>query len=346
MTRADADATSEDLLSKFLFEPGFSTADTVTKISGRGVGLSVVREAVTGLQGTLVVRSTFGQGMRIEVSLPISILSQRLLLVSFGGQNYALPTDAVAKVLRLRVTDVITVEGRPALQHDGATLPLVSLGAVLRTGDSVVTTEKERTCVVVLRTGGRSLGVAVEDFVGVNEYVVRGLDFGGGQRPWSGVISTEDGVPCLVLNADAFVAGEASGHAANIVFKTRQLPQPSKVVLVVDDSITTRTLERSILEANGYRVRLSVDGRDAIAQLRAAPVDIVVSDIEMPHLNGFELVRAMKQDKALAKIPIVLVTSRDDQADRERGLTLGADAYVFKQRFDQNELLRTIRQII
>jgi two-component system chemotaxis sensor kinase CheA len=344
MGRMEADAAPEDALSQLLFEPGFSTADAVTKISGRGVGLSVAREAVSGLQGTLAIRSAPGQGTRIDVSLPVSILSRRLLLVSFRGQTYALPTDSVVKVLRIRVKDVITVEGRPAFQLDGTTLPLVSIGDVLHTGDPIVTTDKERTCVVVLRNGSGNVGVVVEEFGAVNEYVVRGLDFGGGQRPWSGIIGTEDGAPCLVLNPGAFLTGEAAGRG--IVFKTRQQARGSKVVLVVDDSITTRTLEKSILEANGYKVRLSVDGRDAIAQLRSDPVDIVVSDVEMPHLNGFELVRAMKEDKALAVIPVVLVTSRDNQADRERGLMLGADAYVVKQRFDQNDLLRTIRQII
>jgi two-component system chemotaxis sensor kinase CheA len=160
------------------------------------------------------------------------------------------------------------------------------------------------------------------------------------------VITTADGTPCLVLNPDAFVP-EKSERLSNVAFRTRRTQaKTEKVVMVVDDSITTRTLEKSILEANGYRVRLSVDGRDAIAQLRSEPADIVVSDIEMPHLNGFELVQSMKQDKALAEIPVVLVTSRDDPADKERGLLLGADAYVVKQRFDQDELLRTIRQII
>jgi two-component system chemotaxis sensor kinase CheA len=119
----------------------------------------------------------------------------------------------------------------------------------------------------------------------------------------------------------------------------------SKVILVVDDSITTRTLEKSILEAHGYRVRLSVNGRDALAQLRSELPDAVVSDIEMPHMNGFELLDAMKEDKRLANVPVILVTSRGDARDRERGLKLGADAYVVKQKFDQDDLLRTIRQV-
>jgi two-component system chemotaxis sensor kinase CheA len=347
MSRTDANAASHEALSQLLFEPGFSTADAVTKISGRGVGLSVAREAVTGLQGSLNVHAVAGQGTRIEIALPVSILSQRLLLVALRGQTYALPTDAVAKVLRIKVGSIFTVEGRLAIRHDGATLMLVSLGDVLRSGDSTITTDQQNACVVVLRGTNANVGVVVEGFIGVNDFVVRPLDIGSSQRSWSGIVATEDGTPCLVLNADVFTAGDATRHVANIQFKSRQrTADTSKVVLVVDDSITTRTLEKSILEAHGYKVRLSVDGRDAIAQLRAEPADIVVSDVEMPHVNGFELVRAMKGDKALAGIPVVLVTSRDDAKDREMGLRLGADAYVVKQKFDQADLLQTIRQII
>jgi two-component system chemotaxis sensor kinase CheA len=344
MSRVEADAASDEALRQLLFEPGFSTAAAVTRISGRGVGLSVAREAVAGLQGTLTIRSQPGAGTRIDVSLPASILSRRLLQVTFRQQTYALPADAVAKVARIPLKDIVTIEGRPAAQVDGVMLPLMSIGHILHCGDEITTIDREHACLVVLRTGDARIGVVVESFVGVSEFVVRMLDVGAGQRLWSGIIRTEDGAPCLVLNADAFAAG---ANRSGIVFRARGAQaDATKVVLVVDDSITTRTLEKSILEANGYKVRLSVDGRDAIAQLRTQAADIVVSDIEMPHLNGFELVEAMKRDRALAAIPVVLVTSRDDPADKERGLMLGADAYVVKQRFDQHELLRTIRQFI
>ncbi|MEX1180550.1 MAG: response regulator [Cucumibacter sp.] len=134
---------------------------------------------------------------------------------------------------------------------------------------------------------------------------------------------------------------------AGVVFDRGETgPQKATVVLVVDDSITTRTLEKSILEAHGYEVRLSIDGRDALNQLRADRPDIVVSDIEMPNVDGFELVRAMKADRQLAEIPVILVTSRADAQDREMGLLLGAEAYVVKQKFDQDDLLRTIRQMV
>jgi two-component system chemotaxis sensor kinase CheA len=281
------------------------------------------------------------------------VLSRRLLLVTFKDQIYALPTESVARVLRVDAGDLVTIEGRPAVRRADSTLPLVSLGEVLGLGDRVVTSDPSGICVVVVRAGAAGsagfathLGIAVEGFVGVNDFVVRNVDTGkGDQRLWAGIIGTEDGSPCLVLNPGAFMRQEFG--SSDIVFRDeKREADRAKVVLVVDDSITTRTLEKSILEAHGYEVRLSVDVRNALAVLRSDRPDIVVSDIEMPHVDGFELVRVMKGDKALADIPIILVTSRSDDEDREKGLRLGADAYVVKQKFDQNELLRTIRQII
>ncbi|MEX0852799.1 MAG: response regulator [Bauldia sp.] len=351
LSREDAEAASDEALVHLVFEPGFSTADSVTKISGRGVGLSVARQAVTGLQGTFDIRSSAKIGTRIALSLPVSVLSRRLLLVSFKGQIYALPAESVAKVMRVTADGMVTVEGRPAVRLSDSTLPLVSIGELLGSDDPVVATDTPSVCVVVVRSGAQAgvathVGVAVEGFVGVNDFVVRNFETGGGEgRLWSGIISTEDGAPGLVLNTGAFVKREFG--AANVVFRTeRRESNRAKVVLVVDDSITTRTLEKSILEAHGYEVRLSVDGRDALDALRSDPPNIVVSDIEMPHVDGFELVQAMKGDKALSAIPIILVTSRADDRDREKGLQLGADAYVVKQKFDQNELLRTIKQIV
>jgi len=325
---------------------------SVVAESGRGVGLSVAREAVTGLQGTFDLRAGEQAGSRIEITLPLSVLSPRLLLVSFRDQIYALPSESVTRVMRVSADGIVVVDGRPAVRLSDSALPLISVGEVLGFGVPVVATEGAAVCVAVVRTSGvqagvaTHVGVAVEGLVGVNDFMVRNIDgASGSDRRWTGVISTEDGTPCLVLNTAAFV--QPGGGTADAVFRTeRREASASKVVLVVDDSITTRTLEKSILEAHGYQVRLSVDGRDALYQLRNDPPDIVVSDIEMPHVDGFDLVRTMKGDRALSEIPVILVTSRAADADRERGLRLGADAYVVKQKFDQNELLRTIKQIV
>ena len=347
MAPDSVEGADHNALARLLFEPGFSTAPEVTRISGRGVGLSVAREAVNDLDGAITLHSAPDTGTRIEISVPLSILARRLLLVSFRDQIVAIPCDAVVKALRVPLVDIVSVEGRPALRHDGAPVPLRSLGELLDLADATVASDASGSVVVILRGPNGKVGLAVEGFGGVGEFAVRPLDPAtGGQRIWSGITLTPDGAPCLVLGSGALA--ELGTHAATpVVFDQRQRPvDATPRVLVVDDSVTTRTLEKSILEAEGYRVRLSVDGADALAQLRAEPVDVVVSDIEMPRVDGFELLRAMKEDATLAEIPVILVTSREDRADRERGLRLGADAYVVKQKFDQVELLKTIRQVI
>jgi two-component system chemotaxis sensor kinase CheA len=347
LSRDEAATASEQTLSRLLFEPGFSTAESVTTISGRGVGLSVAHEAVADLQGTIEISSKPRGGTNVDVVLPLNILARRLLLVSLKDQAFAFPCESVAKVMRVAVSAVATLEGRPVVRHRDATLPLTSIGELLDLGHTIVTTGTGTVSIVVVRNGPAQIAVAVEDFLGVNDFVVRHFETGSRRRKrWMGLITREDGTPCLVLDTDTLLNGNLARQPASLMFKAAQRDADrSKVILVVDDSITTRTLEKSILEAHGYRVRLSVNGRDALAQLRSELPDAVVSDIEMPHMNGFELLDAMKEDKRLANVPVILVTSRGDARDRERGLKLGADAYVVKQKFDQDDLLRTIRQV-
>ncbi|MCB1463300.1 MAG: response regulator [Nitratireductor sp.] len=339
---------SEHFLCQLLFEPGFSTADSVTTISGRGVGLSVARETISDLQGSIDISAREGGGTRMEIALPVSILTRRLLLVTLREQAFALPCEAVARVMRVPASDIVTVEGRPMIRLKDRTLPLTSIAELLDLGGSIAAGEKSSVSIVVLRKGEAQYGVAVEGFVGVNDFVVRHFDIGSAKRRrWSGVITTEDGSPCLVLNADTLLASDLARKGSGFSFDVTQGDTKRvKSVLVVDDSITTRTLEKSILEAHGYRVRLSVDGRDALAQIRNELPDVVISDVEMPHMDGFELVRSIKSDDRLCDLPVILVTSRDDTSDRERGLMLGADAYVVKQRFDQQDLLETIGRMI
>jgi two-component system chemotaxis sensor kinase CheA len=191
-------------------------------------------------------------------------------------------------------------------------------------------------------------GIIVDVVLGVWDGLVRdlGLDSASGDM-FAGGVALEDGVIAPVLDVAALVRTYRQTEGCiSLSPEGGERENRLRSILVVDDSITTRTLEKSVLEASGYQVRLSVDGADALRELRQRPADLVISDIEMPNLDGFALVKAMKQDEALARIPIILVTSRNDDADRRRGLETGADAYVVKQRFDQAELLSIIDRLL
>lgn len=344
-----AAALDEHGVAELLLQPGFSTAAEVTELSGRGMGLSIVERAVARLQGELRLMRRAGGGTVVAIAVPISVLSARLALLRCGAERFAVPAHGIGRVLRVRQDGIDSVEGRQVLLRPGRKpLRLVPLAALLGRGDVAQEAADGGLLVVVLEVGDGELGLVIDAAPAVFDGVVRDLGRAAGDSDLvSGGVVMPDGAVVPVLNvAELIAAGQATPAELRLSTVAQPGPPPALSILVVDDSITTRTLERSILEANGYRVRLSVDGFDALEQLRAEAADLVIADIEMPRLDGFGLLQAMKADEALRSTPVILVTSRDNQEDRRRGLGLGADAYVVKQRFDQHDLLETIGQIL
>jgi two-component system, chemotaxis family, sensor kinase CheA len=335
-------------LVDLIFDPGFSTKRVVDDLSGRGMGLSVVREAVTMINGTVDVHGREPFGTRFHVSVPLSVSSQRLFLVACQGHVYALPTEGVDRLYRVAAEDVKTVEGKSVVFLAGQQLPLLSLAHLLALGETSVTVSRNVVPLVVLKNGDRRVAVAVDDFLSIRDSLVKdiGVPAARGSMVAGGVL-LEDGGIALVLNPFEIVETfRKSGSIRVLTTVEKPLEKRAPVILVVDDSLTTRTLEKSILEAHGFTVRLAFDGIEALGRLRAEHFDLVISDIQMPRLDGFGLLQAIKSDQALKSVPIILVTSLEAREDRERGLALGADAYVVKRKFDQKELLETIGQIL
>lgn len=344
----EAAELSRQTLVDLIFDPGFSTNRAVDDLSGRGMGLSVVRETVTMMNGTVEVLPREPAGTRFRISLPLSVSTQRLFLVGCQGHAYAVPTEGIDRLHRVPAEAVKTVEGKSVVFLGDQQLPLLSLAHLLALGETAVKVSRNVVPLLVLKNGDRRVGVAVDEFLSIRQALVKdiGVPAAMGTMVAGGML-LEDGAVALVLNPFEIV--ETFRKSGSIrVLTTVEKPAERKVpvILVVDDSLTTRTLEKSILEAHGYVVRLAVDGIEALAKLRAEHVDLVISDIQMPRLDGFGLLQAIKGDQALKKVPVVLVTSLEAREDRERGLALGADAYVVKRKFDQKELLETIGQIL
>jgi two-component system chemotaxis sensor kinase CheA len=264
--------------------------------------------------------------------------------VACGGQAFAIPVHTIERLHQIKLQNVQTVEGKPFVTLGGLPIPLVSLGQLV--GQETAKLQPDTIRIVVLRAKSGRVAIAVDAFLRESDAVIQDL---GPAAPAGGKLSggilLDDGSIAFVLSADLW---ETSMH--------REIPALSKPperakkaahsILVVDDSLTTRTLEKSILEANGYRVNVAVDGIEALVKLRAQKVDLVITDVQMPRMDGFGLLEAMKQDRDLAGIPVVVVTSLERREDQERGLHLGADAYIVKRKFDQGELLAAIRQIL
>ncbi len=385
---AHAPVPDEARLLALVFEPGFSTAAAVDRLSGRGMGLSIVAEAARRLHGTARMRRRrdgAGRtcGTELLVSVPLAARRQVLLLVEAGGHLFGLPGAAVVRLLRVPPATVEWLENRPVARLPDGALPdgmlpggvspggalpdrLLELGALLRLLEDVdplrdLQPEVPLPVAVLSGTGGR-FGLVVERLCEVQALVVRAPELVGLDRQLvAGIALGPQDRPVLVLEPDALVARlRSAAPAARAARKPEPAAEPARApqrpdasrpqatILVVDDSITTRTLEKTILQAQGYRVLIAVDGIEALGVLRTAQweVDVVVADVEMPRLDGFGLLAAMQADPRLRAIPTVLMTSRNAEADVRRGLELGARAYIAKQEFDQGALLSTIGQLL
>jgi two-component system chemotaxis sensor kinase CheA len=352
LSETDAPRTSPAELARILLRPGFSTAETVTSLSGRGMGLSVVYEAVRRLQGDLDIQPDTAGGSAISLRVPLSIATHRLLLTKCGAHLFAIPIHGVESLRRIKVASVESVEGRPTIVLNNQPMTLISLTSLLGLDQPVAPAASETIRVMVLRSGIQRLAVAVDDILREANAVIQDL---GPAACCGGIASAgvalEDGSIAFLLNPMDLIrkAMESRVRAPLSFLEKPAVPAPQvrmPSILVVDDSMTTRTLEKSILEAQGYEVRVAVDGVEALARLREERADLVIADIEMPRLNGFGLIEAMKKDNNLQRIPVIIVSSVERREDQERGLSLGADAYIVKRRFDQGELLGVIRQIV
>lgn len=348
LDEAEIAGLDRQALLDLIFDPGFSTARAVDDLSGRGMGLSVVRETATAMNGTVTVEARDGGGTRFRVSVPLSVSTQRLFLVGCQGHVYALPTEGIDRLHRVPAEAVRTVEGKSVVYLGAQQLPLLSMAHLLALGETAVKVSRNVVPLVVLKHGERRVAVAVDDFLSIREGLVKDIGIPGvvGTMVAGGMI-LEDGGVALVLNPFEIVETfRKSGTTRVLTTVEKPAERRVPVILVVDDSLTTRTLEKSILEAQGYHVRLAVDGIEALSKLRSERVDLVISDVQMPRLDGFGLLQAMKADQDLKAVPVILVTSLEAREDRERGLALGADAYVLKRKFDQRELLETVGQML
>ncbi len=344
---------SETELKELIFSPGISTSAIITDISGRGVGLDVVRRNVEALHGRIDLNSTPGKGTTFALTLPLALTSSRGLMVQVANEQYAVPLSAVERILQVQPEQITTLEGRDTVRYNGRPLTLFRLSDVLELPRRQVQRGDGRIPVLVLASAERRMGFVVDELVEEQEVVVKGL---GKQLSRVGGITGAtvmgSGEVVLILNVADLIKMAVRGGRRSVL--TAQAEQPSarsmgkrQRVLVVDDSITTRTLEKNILEAAGYAVDLATDGQEAWEALMAGEVpDLIVSDIAMPRIGGFELTRRIKNETRTEEVPVILVTSLDSAEDKAQGIEVGADAYIVKGQFDQTNLLETIDQLV
>ncbi|MCA9887750.1 MAG: hybrid sensor histidine kinase/response regulator [Anaerolineae bacterium] len=350
ITPADAEKMSDTDARMLVFSSGFSTNDQVTAISGRGLGMDIVRTRIEGLRGRIEVESNSGEGTTITLHVPVSLTRIRGVLLKVGEESYAVPSVMVNRMETIPAFSIYTAEGKEMVVLNDRPMPLVRLAQVLSTpGDY------ERGAmlnVIVLQMAERMVAFEVDGLYSETELVLTPLGIELGNIHFiAGAALLGSGEVLLVLDANDLVRF-ATGMKMPANRARRQLPQQQKVtpdrltVMVVDDSITTRTLEKNILEAVGFDVRVAIHGQQAWEMLTDIRPDVIISDVEMPYMNGLELARLVKRNGHTQDIPFILLTSLAKPEQLQAGFDAGADAYLVKSRFDQQELLNTIQSVL
>ncbi len=340
----DSTLTGPPLLN-LLFTPALSTNAAVTETSGRGVGLDVVRDAVEGLGGAVEVRSELGQGTSFVLTLPIALGVLRCMVARVGNERYAVPVPGVVESLSLRDAEIHTMAGATVVVRHGVSIPLLDLGAAL--GLERAPGEQPRAALLV-RHASSQVAWAVDRLEGESELVVKDLGAFLGRVPSiAGATIDGDGSVVCLLDLRELAERTVGRSLTATPTASRRTPVGRKPrVLVVEDSVGVRELERVILEGAGYQVETAVDGLDGASRLRNEPADLVLSDVEMPGMDGYDLTRQIRATKGWENVPVIIMTSRGEDHSRQAGLDAGCSAYLLKTEFDQEQLVQTVRRLV
>ncbi len=333
-------------INNLIFLPGFSTSPVITDLSGRGVGMDVVRRnIVEELKGTIIIETREGQGSSFFLRLPLNLAVFPLFLVSANGQTSALPATSIVEMLATPRGEIIEILDKRAIRLREQIVPVEDLAAILKLPGEGAASAGD-ALVVIVRDGQEKLGLLVDEILGREEMVVKPLPAhmktlrlvtGGTIGSGNSIINVLN-VPELIKQAHGL--SEAGRRTAG------KDEERGATILVVDDSGNTREIERSILEAYGYTVETAEDGQEALDKTRDTLFDLVITDVEMPRMDGFSLTEALRADPRYRTVPVIIVTSREKDEDKKRGILAGADAYIVKRAFDQSNLLDTVKSLI
>ena len=348
-TPEGAAAMSELELTEFLFLPGFTMRDAVTEISGRGVGLDAVKAMVKQVHGVVRVHSEPGRGTRFQMQLPLTLSLVRSLLVEVDKEPYGIPLVGVVKAVMVPEDKIAALEGKPYFQFEDRQVGLVSARQIFGRGEAQGGAELP---VVVLGDAQGCYGLVVDRFLGQRELAIHRLDPRLGKiKDIAAASIAEDGSPVLIIDPDDMVRSieklANSGRVETVQHRQEVSAKAArKRVLVVDDSLTVRELERKLLQHHGYEVEVAVDGMDGWNAVRGGHFDLVVTDVDMPRMDGIELVTMIKQDARLRDCPVMIVSYKDREVDRRRGLDAGADHYLAKGSFHDTALIDAVADLI
>lgn len=341
----DAAELTDKQILEYIFLSGFSTTSIITSISGRGLGMSIVRETVENLGGTIKIENNPGQGSEFILDLPVSLSSMKGVFVEVGKVMFAVPLIFVRYVSRVCQADIENINGKPTWSYRGKSIPVAELTSLMNLPAGIAIENNLRS-ILVIKVGDVEAAIIVDRVIEEVEITVKPMGKLLRKVPnisGAAVIGADELVP--VINVRDLMQNIVGGRGS-VTQSSKNQEKASFSILVAEDSITTRMLLTSILESAGYEVETAVDRQDALYKLRAGEYDMLVSDVEMPRMNGFELTEKIRSDEKLSDLPVILCTTLSRREDRERGVEAGANAYLTKKNFEQSNLLETVDRLI
>lgn len=336
-------------IHKLIFTPGFSTSKIITDVSGRGVGMEVVQANIDKLKGKINIESETKKSTRFIIELPLTLATLRVMTASVGNHIFAIPVDFIVSVIIVDVAEIFSMEARDTIVFRDEPITIVNLKTVLELEDISDSTMKNVTTFqcIILSSMGEKAGFIVDSLIDEQEVLVKPLGFMLKRvKNVSGSTILVSGDVCMILNPNDLLKTVKSLSASEILETSTPESLRKKRILLVEDSITTRTQEKRILESAGYDVVVAVDGLDGYQKLLINEIDAVVSDVEMPNLDGLSLTEKIRAEKKYLSLPVVLVTSLSSEEQKKRGLESGANAYLTKSGFDQKILIETLDRLL
>lgn len=350
LTQSETKNIDAENAKKLIFKSGISTSDIITDISGRGLGLAIVHEKVQNLEGTINIETEIGKGTTFNIILPITISTNRGIIVKVSKQDFVIPTGKVEKVIRIKKDKIEVIEDRPVIISEGCIIPVFNLKDILEIQDKK--TEKLSSDIIpilIINFMGQRIALKVDEIIAEQEVLVKRFNKQLKRvKNISGATILGSGKVVPILDVQDLIKSslKQKGNHLKVQITKQEKKVEKKSIIVVDDSITSRTLLKNILENYGYIVKTAVDGLQGWKLLKTEKFNLVVTDVEMPVMDGFELTRKIRGDNEMLDMPVILVTSLESKEDKEMGIDVGASAYIVKSDFKQSSLLETIKRLI
>ncbi|MBU0700174.1 hybrid sensor histidine kinase/response regulator [bacterium] len=348
ITVQEAEKLSDKEALYLIFLPGFSTKEIITDVSGRGVGLDVVKKNIERLKGTVTVQSNINKGTVFTMMLPLTLATIHAMIIRVGSEMFAIPTITIEETVRVELHEIMTVVDKDVIIINGRHIPVVRLASVLDLKSSgTKKTVGDKLPIIILNVDEIRIGFLVDELISEEEVVIKNLgDYLKGIPNTAGATILGEGEVVIILNVSEMIKLAKTVRETHLLEDIKDEQHPTYSILVVDDAAVLRELEKNMLESVGYAVDLAVDGIDGFEKAKKKQYDLIVTDVEMPRMDGFELTKKLRDDSQYKDVPVVIVTAREKEEDKRRGIDVGADAYIVKTSFDQSKLLDTVEQLI